>query len=115
MGEGAPRLRFQPPCRSKKPDLFCRNLFASSVLACYSHTHLVGVSAPSLHCPSCADREAHSSSEDPMHTDHQDGFMVYLRLDRSQEHAPEVFERLPAECAAYQEARRIQREYRRAD
>ncbi len=50
-----------------------------------------------------------------MHTDHQDGFMVYLRLDRSPEHAPEVFERPLAECASYEEARRIQREYRRHD
>jgi hypothetical protein len=50
-----------------------------------------------------------------MYSDQQDGFMVYLRLDRSHEHAPEVFESPLAECVSYEEARRIQREYRRAD
>jgi hypothetical protein len=50
-----------------------------------------------------------------MHMDHQDGFLVYLRLDRRHDQAPEAFERPLVECSSYEEARRIQREYRRSD
>jgi hypothetical protein len=47
--------------------------------------------------------------------DPQDGFMVYLRLDRTHGQEPEAFERLLTHCSSYEEARRIQREYRLAD
>jgi hypothetical protein len=47
--------------------------------------------------------------------DHQDGFMVYLRLDRTHDQSPEAFERLLTHCSSYEEARRIQREYRLTD
>jgi hypothetical protein len=50
-----------------------------------------------------------------MHTDHQDGFLVYLRLDRTHNRSPEDFERPLTHCSSYEEARRIQREYRKVD
>lgn len=50
-----------------------------------------------------------------MDTDHQDGFLVYLRLDRTHRQTPEAFERPLTHCASYQEARRIQREFRLSD
>jgi hypothetical protein len=50
-----------------------------------------------------------------MLTDHQDGFLVYLRLDRAHDQPPEAFERPLAHCSSYEEARRVQREYQLAD
>ena len=50
-----------------------------------------------------------------MSTDQQDGFLVYLRLDRRHEDSPETFEHPLTYCASYEEARRIQRELRRVD
>jgi hypothetical protein len=47
--------------------------------------------------------------------DHQDGFLVYLRLDRTHGQSPEAFERPLTHCSSYEEARRVQREYRLAD
>jgi hypothetical protein len=50
-----------------------------------------------------------------MLTDPQDGFLVYLRLDRTHAQSPEAFEHPLTHCASYEEARRIQREYRLTD
>ena len=50
-----------------------------------------------------------------MPSDNQDGFLVYLRLDRRHDDSPEAFEHPLRHCASYEEARRIQRAYRRAD
>jgi hypothetical protein len=43
---------------------------------------------------------------------HEDRFMVFLRLDRNHASPPEEFERCLTSCPTYEEARRIQREYR---
>ena len=43
---------------------------------------------------------------------HDDHFLVFVRADRSHPNPPEEFERYLTSCATYQEARRIQREYR---
>ena len=50
-----------------------------------------------------------------MNNVHDDRFLVFVRADRSHEHPPEEFERYLTSCATYEEARRIQREYRSFD
>ncbi len=51
-----------------------------------------------------------------MHTDHPDGFQVYVRRDRAHAHIqdPDAAEQPVSECATYEEARRIQRAYHRS-
>jgi hypothetical protein len=56
--------------------------------------------------------EAHTQ-EFPMHSDHEDGFLVFLRADRAHPHPPDAAEQPVTCCASYEDARRIQREYRR--
>jgi hypothetical protein len=41
-----------------------------------------------------------------------DRFLVFVRADRSDPNPPEEFERYLTSCPTYEEARRIQREYR---
>jgi hypothetical protein len=48
-----------------------------------------------------------------MQGNHEDGFMVYVRMDPAHDQRPEAAERLLTLCASYEEARRIQREWRR--
>jgi hypothetical protein len=48
-----------------------------------------------------------------MHTDHDEGFLVFVRVDPAHEHRPDASEHLLTECASYAEARRIQRACRR--
>jgi hypothetical protein len=43
---------------------------------------------------------------------HDDRFLVFVRADRGSDNAPEEFERYLTSCPTYEEARRIQREYR---
>jgi hypothetical protein len=50
-----------------------------------------------------------------MDMDQQDGFQVYLRLDRRHAKPPEEFESPLTHCSSYEEARRVQREYRLAN
>ena len=49
-----------------------------------------------------------------MHTDHTDGFLVFVRVDSAHSQRPDASERPLTHCASYEEARRIQREYRRS-
>jgi hypothetical protein len=49
-----------------------------------------------------------------MHSDHEDGFLVYLRADTPHRHAPDAAEEPLTHCSTYEDARRIQREYRRS-
>ncbi len=48
-----------------------------------------------------------------MNSDHEDGFLVYLRTDPPHREAPDTVEQPVICCASYEDARRIQREYRR--
>ncbi|MCI0460298.1 MAG: hypothetical protein L0Z62_25375 [Gemmataceae bacterium] len=48
-----------------------------------------------------------------MQSDHEDGFLVFLRADRAHRHPPDAVEQPLTCCASYEDARRIQREYRR--
>jgi hypothetical protein len=48
-----------------------------------------------------------------MQANHDDGFMVYVRTDLAHDQRPDRAERLLTHCASYEEARRIQREWRR--
>jgi hypothetical protein len=47
-----------------------------------------------------------------MDTVHDDRFLVFVRADRSHSTPPEDFERYLISCPTYEDARRIQREYR---
>lgn len=47
-----------------------------------------------------------------MNTVHDDRFLVFVRADRTPTTPPEEFERYLISCPTYEEARRIQREYR---
>jgi hypothetical protein len=47
-----------------------------------------------------------------MNAFHDDRYLIFVRGDRSQNHAPDGFERYVISCPTYEEARRIQREYR---
>jgi hypothetical protein len=49
-----------------------------------------------------------------MHTDHDDGFLVFVRVDTTHTQRPDAAERPVTHCDSYEEARRIQRAYRRA-
>ncbi|HYT91951.1 MAG TPA: hypothetical protein VEL76_24770 [Gemmataceae bacterium] len=48
-----------------------------------------------------------------MHTDQDDGFLVFVRVDAAHSR-PDAAERPLTCCDSYEEARRIQRAYRRA-
>ncbi|MCC6417659.1 MAG: hypothetical protein IT429_05365 [Gemmataceae bacterium] len=48
-----------------------------------------------------------------MRTDHEDGFLVFLRADQAHLQHPDAAEDPVICCASYEEARQIQREYRR--
>jgi len=47
-----------------------------------------------------------------MNSVHDDRFLIFVRADRSSPTPPEDFERYLISCPTYQEARRIQREFR---
>jgi hypothetical protein len=49
-----------------------------------------------------------------MNKDQEEGFLVFVRVDRPHSRRPDAAERPVKRCASYAEARRVQREYLRA-
>jgi hypothetical protein len=42
---------------------------------------------------------------------HDDGFVVFVRLDRAHPYPPEAVEQVVIHCASYEEARRVWHQY----
>jgi hypothetical protein len=45
---------------------------------------------------------------------HEDGFVVYVRLDRAHAYPPEAVEQAVVHCASYEEARLVRHQYHAA-